>query len=137
MKLSTPVSEIMSTNLITVTCDDTLKEVELLMQKYHIRHIPVLNDNKLHGIISLTDLQRISFTDAYSGSEKDVDYVIYDLLTLEQVMVKNPVTVHKRDTIKKAGTIIIKHDFHALPVVEGEELVGIVTSTDLLRYLIS
>ena len=137
MKLNTPVSDIMSTNLITVTCDDSLKEVEQLMQKYHIRHIPVLNENKLHGIISLTDLQRISFTDGYNSSEKDVDYVIYDLLTLEQVMVKNPVTIHISDTVKKAGSIIIQHDFHALPVVEGEELVGIVTSTDLLKYLIS
>ena len=137
MKLSTPVSDIMSTNLITVTCDDSLKEVELLMQKYHIRHIPILNDNKLHGIISLTDLQRISFTDGYNSSEKDVDYIIYDLLTLEQVMVKNPITVNIKDSVKKAGTIIIQHDFHALPVVEGEELVGIVTSTDLLKYLIS
>jgi len=137
MKLSTPVSEIMSTNLITVTCDDSLKDVELLMQKYHIRHIPVLNDNCLYGIISLTDLQRISFADAYSGSEKEVDYVIYDLLTLDQVMVKNPITVQKGDSIKKAGAIITKHDFHALPVVNGEELVGIVTSTDLLKYLIS
>ncbi len=137
MKLSTPVSDIMSTDLITVTCDDSLKEVELLMKKFHIRHIPVLNDNKLYGIISLTDLQRIGFADAYNSSEKDVDYVIYDLLTLEQVMVKNPVTIQKRDTVKKAGTIIIKHEFHALPVVDEEELVGIVTSTDLLKYLIS
>lgn len=137
MKLSTPVSDIMSTDLITVTCDDSLKEVELLMQKNHIRHIPVLNDNKLHGIISLTDLQRISFADGYNSSEKDVDYVIYDLLTLEQVMVKNPITVQIKDSIKKAGTIIVHHDFHALPVVEGEVLVGIVTSTDLLKYLIS
>ena len=137
MKLSTPVSDIMSTDLKTVTCDDSLKEVEMLMQKYRIRHIPVLNDNKLHGIISLTDLQRISFADGYNSSEKDVDYVIYDLLTLEQVMVKNPITIQKSDTIKNAGTIIIQHNFHALPVVEGEELVGIVTSTDLLKYLIS
>ena len=137
MKLSTPVSDIMSTDLITVTCDDSLKDVELLMQKYHIRHIPVLNENKLHGIISLTDLQRISFADGYNSSEKDVDYVIYDLLTLEQVMVKNPITVQKGDSIKKAGTIITEHDFHALPVIEGGKLVGIVTSTDLLKYLIS
>jgi CBS domain-containing protein len=137
MKLSTPVAEIMSTDLITVTCDDSLKEVELLMQKYHIRHIPVLKDDKLYGIISLTDIQRISFADAYNSAEKDVDYVIYDLLKLEQVMIKNPITVNKSDTIKKAGTIITQHEFHALPVIEGDELVGIVTSTDLLRYLIS
>jgi len=137
MKLSTPIADIMSTNLITVTCDNSLKDVELLMQKYHIRHIPVLKDNKLHGILSLTDLQRISFANAYNSEEKDVDYVIYDLLTLEQVMVKNPITVNKTDTIKKAGTILTKHEFHALPVVNGDYLVGIVTSTDLLKYLIS
>lgn len=137
MRLDTPIAEIMSADLITVTCDDSLKDAEMLMQKYHIRHIPVLKDNKLYGILSLTDLQRISFANAYNSEEKDVDYVIYDLLTLEQVMVKNPMTVTKTDTVKKTGTILTKHEFHALPVVEGDQLVGIVTSTDLLKYLIS
>ena len=137
MKLNTPIADIMSTNLITVTCDNSLKDVELLMQKYHIRHIPVLNDDKLHGILSLTDLQRISFANAYNSEEKDVDYIIYDLLTLEQVMIKNPITIDKTDTVKTAGTILTKHEFHALPVVNGDKLIGIVTSTDLLKYLIS
>jgi CBS domain-containing protein len=137
MRLDTPIADIMSSDLITATCDNSLKDVELLMQKYHIRHIPILQDNKLYGIISLTDLQRISFADAYNSDEKDVDYVIYDLLTLDQVMVKNPITVNKSDTVKKAGTTLTEHEFHALPVVDGDELVGIVTSTDLLRYLIS
>ena len=137
MKLNTPIAEIMSTDLITITCDDNLKDAELLMQKNHIRHIPVIKENKLEGILSLTDLQRISFADAYNSEEKDVDYVIYELLTLEQVMVKNPITVKKTDTVKKAGEILTQHEFHALPVVNGDELVGIVTSTDLLKYLIS
>ena len=137
MKLNTSIADIMSTDLVTATCEDSLKDVELLMRKYHIRHIPILQDNKLYGIISLTDLQRISFADAYNSDEKDVDYVIYDLLTLQQVLIKNPITVGISDTVKKAGTILTEHDFHALPVVDGDELVGIVTSTDLLKFLIN
>ena len=137
MKKNETIFNLISRDLITLKLSDTLYTAEKRLKTNHIRHIPVLNDNKLHGIISLTDLQRISFADGYNSSEKDVDYVIYDLLTLEQVMIKNPITVQIKDSVKKAGTIIVQHDFHALPVVEGELLVGIVTSTDLLKYLIS
>lgn len=137
MKLNTLISEIMSTDLITVTPNNSLKDAEQFMQEYHIRHIPVVEDNILQGIISLTDLQRIGFADGYNSAEKDVDYVIYDLLTLDEVMIKNPITVKKTETIKKAGLTLADNTFHALPVVEGNKLVGIVTSTDLIKYLIS
>lgn len=137
MILSLPVSRIMTTNLITITCDDSLKEAEHLMKKNRIRHLPVTKDGQLAGIISLTDLQRISFAESFDGDEENADYIIYDLLSLDQVMIKNPVSVDKSSSIKKVGDVLLKNKFHALPVTENGKLVGIVTTTDLLKHLLA
>jgi CBS domain-containing membrane protein len=137
MNLSAPVSQIMTSNLITITCNHSLKEAEFLMRKNKIRHIPIVEGKELKGILSLTDLQRISFTDSYDSEEEQVDYVIYDMLTLEEVMVKNPVTCSVNASLKQAGLVLLENNFHALPIVDGKSLVGIVTTTDLLRHLLS
>jgi CBS domain-containing protein len=52
-------------------------------------------------------------------------------------MVKNPIKISSDITIKSVAEILAKNEFHALPVVDGDELVGIVTTTDLLLYLIN
>jgi CBS domain-containing protein len=89
------------------------------------------------GIISLTDLQRLSYTASFAdvdgiGEEEEVP--IFDLLSLDQVMVQNPMCIQKTNTVGDATEILIRMDFHALPVCDGKELIGIVTSTDLLKY---
>jgi len=137
MLVNVPISKIMSRNIVTVNIEESLKETEKLMLKNHIRHIPIMNESRLIGIVSLTDLQRIGFADAYNNEEKSVDNVIYELLTLEQVMVKSPITIQQDCSIKEASQILVDNEFHALPILDGEELVGIVTTTDLIRYFIS
>jgi hypothetical protein len=58
------------------------------------------------------------------------------MFTIEQVMAKRLVTIAPETTIKEAAEILATKEFHALPVVEGDLLVGIVTTTDLIKYLI-
>jgi CBS domain-containing protein len=58
------------------------------------------------------------------------------MLSIEQIMVKNPIKVTSNITIKSVAEILAKNEFHALPVVDLDELVGIVTTTDLLKYLL-
>jgi CBS domain-containing protein len=53
-----------------------------------------------------------------------------------QVMVSNPVTVKSMQTIKEVAEILASREFHALPVIDGTKLVGIVTTTDLIKYLL-
>lgn len=88
------------------------------------------------GMLSLTDLLRVSFVDTYGSDESDVDTAVYNMLTIEQVMVKNIVSVSSTQTIKEVAEILAKNEFHALPVVDDDKLVGIVTTTDLLNYLL-
>jgi CBS domain-containing protein len=136
MKRRELVSKIMSTNLITVNTTNNLVEAEKLFNENSIRHIPVVSGDDIIGMLSLTDLLRVSFVDAYGSDESDVDTAVYNMLSIEQVMVKNIVSVSSTQTIKEVAEILAKNEFHALPVVDNDKLVGIVTTTDLLNYLL-
>jgi len=136
MKKRVPVSHIMTSNLVLLNMNDTLEKAEELFKKHNIRHIPVVNNNKIEGILSYTDLLRISFADAVYEEEDHVDTIVYNMFTLQQVMVKNVKTVQTSDTIYDVAEILATESFHALPVEENGKLVGIVTTTDLIKYLL-
>ncbi len=136
MKKRTPVSAIMTSNVITVNHNDDLETAEVLFKKNKIRHIPVVRGTKIIGMLSYTDLLRISFADAVDEDEQQVDTVVYNMFTIEQVMAKNLISVNANTTIKEVAEVLAKREFHALPVLDNDKIVGIVTTTDLINYLI-
>ncbi len=136
MKKRTPVSSIMTTTVISLNTKDTLDTAEFLFKKHNIRHIPVVNGTQIIGMLSYNDLLRISFADAVGYDEQDVDTVVYNMFSIEQVMTKNVVTVDATTTIKEVAEIFSKREFHALPVVDNGKLVGIITTTDLINFLL-
>lgn len=136
MKQRVPVSTIMTKDVVKLNITDDLTKAETLFKKHHIRHIPVVSGNKIIGMLSYTDLLRISFADAVDEDETEVDVTVYNMFSIEQVMARNLVTVSPETTIKEVAEILASKEFHALPVVEDELLVGIVTTTDLIKYLI-
>lgn len=131
-----PISKIMTKKVITLQSGDSLETAERMFKTKKIRHIPVVKDHHIIGMLSYTDLLRISFADAVDESEMDVDTVVYNMFTIEQVMAKKLVSVPSTATIKEVAEILSKREFHALPVVDDTILVGIVTTTDLLNYLL-
>ena len=136
MKKRTPISTIMTTALVTLNHNDDLETAERLFKKENIRHIPVVNGSAIIGMLSYTDLLRISFADAVDEDEENVDTVVYNMFTIEQVMAKNVVSISSSTTIKEVAEILAKKEFHALAVVDDDKLVGIVTTTDLINYLL-
>lgn len=136
MKHKVPVSAIMTKNVIKLNLADDLTKAEQLFKQNKIRHIPVVIGNKIIGMLSYTDLLRISFVDAVDDDAEIVDATVYNMFTVEQVMAKKLVTISPETTIKETAEILSKNEFHALPVCLGELLVGIVTTTDLIKYLI-
>lgn len=136
MKQRVPVSDIMTTNIVKLNVTDNLTKAESLFKKHKIRHIPVVSSDKIIGMLSYTDLLRISFADAIDDDEDVVDVTVYNMFSVEQVMAKNLVKISPETTIKETAEILSKQEFHALPVVNGDLLVGIVTTTDLIKYLI-
>ena len=135
MKQRVPVSQIMSKNVVVLNPTQTLYEAEAMFKKHKIRHIPVVEGKKLVGILSYSDLLRISFSEL-SDNEEKVDTTVYNAYTIEQVMAKNPVGVSPDQTVRDVTEILAKQSFHSLPVVENGELKGVITTTDLLKYFL-
>jgi CBS domain-containing membrane protein len=137
MRQHVPVSTIMTKNIIKLTISDDLTKAESLFKHHKIRHIPVVNGATIIGILSYTDLLRISFADAIDDDEEVIDTTVYNMFTVEQVMAKKLITITPETTIKEAAEILASNEFHALPVCEDHLLVGIITTTDLIKYLIN
>jgi acetoin utilization protein AcuB len=125
----------MSKSVVALKRGDNLERAEMLFNKHRIKHIPVVSSDVIIGMLSYSDLLKISFAET-TKDEHDVNTVVYNSFTIEQVMSKHIVTINSDTTIKEAATILAEREFHALPVVDNGVLVGIVTTTDLLNYYI-
>lgn len=135
MKHNEPVSKIMSTQLVTVHHGEPVSRVRQLIREHGIQHIPVVSGQNLVGIISHTDVLRVSFGGA--SDDRAVDATLDHTMTIEQLMQKDPVSVREYAPIREAAQLLVEGQFHSLPVTsDGHKLVGIVTSTDLIRYLL-
>lgn len=135
MKQCVPISEIMTKNLVTAQVSDSLKHISTLFKENNIKHLPIVSGRTLVGIVSKTDILRLSFADIYEGQD-DVDETVFEMLRTEQVMVHNPTTVDVHDTVQDVASIMSMAEFHALPVLEQGKAVGIISSTDLIKYLL-
>src|SRR5690625_3865782 len=135
MKKRVPVSQIMSTDLITVTTNQSLYDVERLLNRHNIRHIPVVEGDRLVGVISRSDLLRISFADL-TENEENVEAIVYDLYTIPQVMKRVPVTVVSDATIKEVDEIFTNKIFHSMQLVDEGKFLGIDTTSDIINYLL-
>lgn len=136
MNIKQPVSSIMSKEVFTINVSESLFSAKEKFGKFGIRHLPVLEDKKLVGMLSLTDILRLSFGDTYGVDEAGIDNVMYDMLTIEQVMKTKLISVKPEQSIHDVAEIFATKEFHALPVVDKGLLIGIVTTTDVIRFLL-
>lgn len=132
-----PISMIMTESVITLNKEDNLETAEKLFQKHHIRHIPIVSGNVVVGMLSYTDLLRLNFAQLNDEVNNDADVFIHDMFTIEQVMLQKIISVSSSNSIKEVAEIFATKEFHALPVVDNNRLVGIVTTTDIIKYLLN
>lgn len=137
MKKDVPVSEIMTKNILRLSLSDNLSTAESLMKKNHIRHLPVVENERIVGMVSLNDLLRISFADAVDAEGEEVETSVYDMFTIEQVMTKKVEWISSTATVSEAAQLFLEYEFHALPVVDNDCLTGIVTTTDVIKFYLS
>jgi len=135
MKKNESVSYIMTKDVITVDESDKLGEVVRIFKKKNIRHLPVKNGKKITGMISRNDINRLTFGAIFDNQEQ-IDDAILDLLTIPQVMAANVHSVNSDTSIKEVAEIFSNAEYHSLPVVDDGELKGIVTTTDVIKYML-
>ncbi|UCG12187.1 MAG: CBS domain-containing protein [Deltaproteobacteria bacterium] len=126
----------MTTELITVTPDTPLFRARDLLREHDFKQLPVVDEQgKLVGILTDRDIKQAWASPATTLSIYELTYVLQKL-TVEKVMVKDPITITPGATVERAARTLHDRKIGSLPVVEGEKLVGIITATDLKELLL-
>ncbi len=118
------IENYMTKNVQTVGAYQKLIFAEMIMKERKIRHLPVLKENELIGILSIRDIQLIR------GIDKD-----YKQITVEEACVENPIKVEKTDDVRLVCKQMLKTKVGSVLVMDKKKLVGIFTAIDALRLI--
>jgi CBS domain-containing protein len=129
------VRDWMTRDPITVTSGATLPEVHRLMMDHSIRRLPVVDDGKLVGIVTLGDIREAEASDATSLSIFELHHLLARL-QVREFMTRDPVTVSPTTRIERAAQVMLERKIGGLPVLERGKLVGIITESDIFRMLV-
>lgn len=129
------VKDVISDKLITLKVSDDIKKAFELMKMNKIRHIPVLDGEKLVGIVTNTDLRQV-LVPLETDKTKEASLFTSKFSTVDQIMTKDPITVTPQTDIEKAAMLLQKNKIGGLPVVEKGRLAGIITETDIFGVFI-
>jgi acetoin utilization protein AcuB len=130
------VREWMIPDPITVRPETALPEAHRLMTAHSIRHLPVVRDGRLVGIVTLGDLRGAEPSGAVSLSMWEVSYLVAQL-PVEEIMTPDPLTISAEATLGEAAQLMMAHKVGGLPVVDSTAaLVGIITECDIFRMVV-
>lgn len=127
------VRDIMQEKIVTIGASDSLSTAEDIMTLGGVRHMPVVRAGRLVGVVSERDLLRISLSNLNAGGSEE-RRAFLQAVDISRVMSTPPIVIEPFATIEKAALKLAEHKIGCLPVVAGEELVGMVTATDVLFY---
>ena len=124
-----PIDRIMTSDPATVGPLDSIVNARRLLDNNFIHHLPVVEDGRLVGIISSSDLLKLHLLDNHLS--------IYERVTVDQIMETNVVVIEKGSTLRDAAEKLCMGHFHSLPVVDRRRhLIGIITASDLIGELL-
>lgn len=129
------VQEWMTPNPITIGPNTSLGQANRLMKEHGMRRLPVVDRGKLVGIVTLGDLREASPSDATSLSIFEIHYLLAKL-TVKDIMAKNVVTVKPETSVFDAARLMLENKIGGLPVVDGGQVVGIITESDIFRMVV-
>src|SRR5574342_941558 len=125
----------MRTSLVTVNKAATLSQARELLHSHRIRHLPVMEGDRLLGILTDRDIRQAAPSSA-AGFNPDQIAAFLSQIPVTEAMVRNVRTVSPFTTIEEAAKLMIEHKIGCLPVTEANRLVGIITETDILGVLV-
>lgn len=129
------VSNCMHVSLITVHKETTLAQARDLLHTHRIRHLLVVEGDRLLGILTDRDIRQASPSSAAGRSPEQIAAFLARI-PVGQVMARDVRTVSPYTPIEEAARLMIDHKIGCLPVMEGERLAGIITETDILTVLV-
>lgn len=132
------IKDWMVTDVITVHLDTTLPDAHKIMKEHNVRRLPVVNDaNQLIGIVTKGDIRGASPSPATSLNVWELNYLLAKL-KVSEFMTRYVIAVHPETSIQAAAKLMMEKKVSGLPVVdEQNELVGIITESDLFRVMVS
>jgi len=111
----------MSSDPITINQEATIEQAMDLLRRHYIRHLPVVEDEKLVGWLTDANLREVLLP------------AMIEELTVADVMIHDPITIRVTDSVEKAAQIIVREKIGGLPVLDNGKLVGVITVVDLLN----
>jgi len=118
------VKKLMVRKLVTIPSSTSILKAMEIMRKHSIRHLPVVDGEKFMGFLTEGDLRQGSLLS------------MVDKVSIEDVMIKNPISISPEASIEDAAKLVFKHKIGGLPVVKDGRLVGILTIVDILKAFI-
>jgi CBS domain-containing protein len=132
---SMKVKDIMARDVSTLGRNDGLDLADDVMALGRIRHLPVIDEGRVVGVVSQRDLFKSALAAAL-GYGETAQKKLLKTLRVKEVMSEPAITISPEAAIKDAVRLMLEKKIGCLPVVQGHTLVGIVTETDLLRYVV-
>jgi acetoin utilization protein AcuB len=111
-------------DVVTIGCNAGIRDALMVMKKHSVRHLPVVENGDLIGIVTLGDLKQAILAS------------MMEQLKVNDVMVRDPFTITRDTSLEQAARIIYEKRIGCLPVVEDRSLVGILTVNDILKAFI-
>ncbi|WP_347925616.1 CBS domain-containing protein [Pontimicrobium sp. SW4] len=127
------IIEVMTKNVVCVTPEQQLLDVKHIYEKENFHHhIPVEENGKLVGMVSLID-----FMYNISGAGISDDNIVYKELKVKDIMTQNPFYLTTDATIEDVAKVLERGNYHAVPVLKNNNIVGIVSTADLIKYFLN
>ncbi len=128
------VREFMTTEVTALQETDSLLDARMVFVRSSFRHLPVLRGKALVGVVTEHDVKQFA-PSLLSGVKPDEYNRLLETTPVSRAMTREPLTVRPEQPIFEAAALLYDRSFGCLPVVENGELLGILTTTDMLRLL--
>jgi len=128
------VRDYMTTELVTVQETDTLLDATMFFVRSTFRHLPVVRGRQLVGVITERDVKQYA-PSVLSGISAEDYNSIMETTPISRVMARSPITVRPEQSVLEAAKLLYAKRLGCLPVIRDSELVGIITTTDMLKVL--
>jgi CBS domain-containing protein len=133
-KVRSRVRDVMQRKVITISAGDTLSTVEDIMTLGRVRHMPVVRAGKLVGVVSHRDLLRASLSNLTEAGNRHGRAFLQGV-EIARVMSTPAIAIDPEAAVEEAARVMADEKIGCLPVVESDTLVGMVTETDVLRFV--